>query len=156
MRLPSWSHCLLLLVTFGCGSTSREPKPTRDDGAAAPTDASSLAGDVPTAAGDALAVVSDASDARFEQNSGDPASPPRVIAKAKHTAADKALLAFARTCAEKKRDAGSTNIDVDSGRLTRVDTRAAVWFAEKRATPAGEYLLDVSDTKRGCVWIPRE
>jgi hypothetical protein len=140
-----------LLVVFGCGSTSREPKATRQDGATspgpAPADAATL---------DAAATTADAAPVRFEQNSGDPASPPRVIPKHKLTAADKALLAFARTCAEQKRDAGSTNIDVDSGRLSRVDTRAWVTFAEKQATPTGEYMLDVSDTKRGCIWIPRE
>ncbi len=139
-----------LLVAFGCGSTSREPKVTRQDGATpvspAPADAAVL---------DA-AIIADAAPERFEQNSGDPASPPRVIPKRKLTAADKALLAFARTCAEQKRDAGSTNIDVDSGRLSRVDTRAWVTFAEKKATPMGEYMLDVNDTKRGCIWIPRE
>jgi len=131
---------LFVLVAFGCGSRTREPTPTRHDGPAAAADAAAVAEDNP----------------RVEQNSGDPASPPRVIPKHDMTAADKALVAFARTCAEQKRDAGSTNIDVESARLTRVDTRAAVWFAEKKSTPAGDYLLDVSDTKRGCVWIPRE
>jgi hypothetical protein len=101
-----------------------------------------------------VAVATPDAAVRFEQNSGDPASPPRVVKKP--TAADQKLLDFARACAIAKRDAGSTNIDVESGKLQRVDTRASVWFKEIRATPVGDHLLDVNDTTRGCIWIPRE
>jgi hypothetical protein len=142
-------------VLVACGSRSSEPpaKPARHDAPLQPAAKDAASADVVDAP-PVAAATPDAADVRFEQNSGDPASPPRVIKKP--TAADQKLLDFARACAQAKRDAGDTNIDVDSAKLQRVDTRASVWFKEKRATPVGDHLLDVNDTTRGCIWIPRE
>ena len=72
------------------------------------------------------------------------------------SATDKALLTFARECAQKKQAAGDDNIVVDSGRLSRFDKTIWVHFRQQRATPVGDYTLDVTDTKHGCVWLPGE
>jgi hypothetical protein len=132
MRWLIVNSCLATLAA--CSARSTEPpaaRPTRHDASAADS---------------SVAAAVDASV--IEQNSGDPAY---VAPKPK--TGDAALLAFARDCAVAAKRA---NLVIDSAKIHRFDGNIWVMFAEKRETPAGPYPLDVTDTKRGCVWIPRE